>query len=86
MLSYLFLMRSWTPPAEDGLLWGDGGVCCLCCVGGGGEGGGRAGTEGGEVPNSSVYPGLNSLRRETEKENVDKKFLIVMHGFYCFIH
>lgn len=68
-------MRSWTPPAEHGLLWGvDNGVCC--CGGGegeeigGGEGGGRAGREGGEVPNSLMYPGSNSLKRETENENV----------------
>lgn len=49
----LFLMRSWTPPAEDGLLWRDDvGVCC--CGDreerGGGEGG--AGTEGRLVSNS----------------------------------
>lgn len=78
-------MRSWTPPAEHGLLWWDGvGVCCCCGGGdseerGGGEGGGRAGTEGREAPNSSMYPGSNSLRRETENENI-----IFLQCFVCY--
>lgn len=69
-------MRNWTPPVEHGLLWwNDGGLCSGCCCGvgggdrearGGGEGGGRAGTEGHQVPNSSMYPGSNSLRTDRQ--------------------
>lgn len=59
---YLFLMRSWTPPAAAGLLcWKD----CCWAAGEGGEGGGSAGTEEADVPNSSMNPGSSSLKRET---------------------
>lgn len=65
-------MRSWTPPAEHGLLWwDDDGVCCCCGDGeedggGGGEGGERAGSDGGDVSNSVMYPGSNSLKKRQE--------------------
>lgn len=57
-------MRSWT--AERGLLrWEDGvGGCGSGEVG---EGGDKAGREGGEVTNSSIYPGSNSLERKKIK-------------------
>lgn len=67
-------MRNWTPPAEHRLLWWDDGGAC-CCGGGagdgeerGGEGGGRAGTEGRDVQNSSMYSGSNSLRRDRKSK------------------
>lgn len=82
-------MRSWTPPVEHDLLWrDDGGVCCCCGGGGGGDGGGRGGGEGGgragregrEAPNSSMYPGSNSLRREAENQDGEK---FLHHACMC---
>lgn len=66
--------------AEHGPQWWDeGGVCCCCGgnrEGGGGEGGGRAGRDGYEVPNSSIYPGSISLNRQAENYNI-----ILMRNF-----
>lgn len=82
-------MRSWTPPAEHGLLWwDDGGVCCCGGAGDGderGEGGGRAGTEGRDVQNSSIYPGSNSLRRDRKSKGyVNVSCLSALSVENCF--